>query len=235
MAEDELKAAKKTQRNAKPTFTRCGNWLTNIVDVKSPESEVRDALSKVEEAHNDLVVKHENYTTLIDDDAEYEEAEIWMKEYQGSFMNYVMQAKMYLDSLVSPEKQTLQNGEDKEKTASSQTSMIGISNMQSEGDVVSSGSFHDNEQVSIVHAVQDNMQHLPRSGDNEGVNDNVQVPNPGLNNPSPPSNAFGFKMEKLKLPKFAGDVREYAIFKADFKHAIKAGYTKRDSITFLHT
>ena len=78
MAEDELKGAKKTQRNAKSTFTRCGNWLTNIVEVKRPESEVRDALSKVKEAYNDLIVKHENYTTLIDDDGKFEEAEIWM-------------------------------------------------------------------------------------------------------------------------------------------------------------
>ena len=44
-------------------------------------------------------------------------------------MNYVMQAKMYLDRLVSQEKQTLENGEDKEKTTSNQSSMIGISNM----------------------------------------------------------------------------------------------------------
>ena len=70
------------------------------------------------------MVKHKNYMTLIDDDAEFEEAEIWISECQGSFMNYVMRAKMYLDSLVSPEKQTLQNGEDKEKTVSS---LVGIS------------------------------------------------------------------------------------------------------------
>ena len=133
MAEDELKGAKKTQRNAKSTFTRCGNWLTNIVEVKRPESEVRDALSKVEEAYNDLVVKHENYTTLIDDDAKFEEAEIWMNGCQGSFMNYVMQAKMYLDSLVSQKKQTLENNEDKEKTSSNQSSMIGISNINLKG------------------------------------------------------------------------------------------------------
>ena len=40
-------------------------------------------------------------------------------------------------------------------------------------------------------------------------------------------------MEKPKLPKFYGDVREYAIFKADFKHAIEARYSKRDSATYL--
>ena len=31
-----------------------------------------------------------------------------------------------------------------------------------------------------------------------------------------------FKMEKPKMPKFSGDVREYAIFRSDFKHAIDA-------------
>ena len=40
-------------------------------------------------------------------------------------------------------------------------------------------------------------------------------------------------MEKPKLPKFDGDVREYTIFKADIKHAIEARYNRRHSITFL--
>ena len=34
--------------------------------------------------------------------------------------------------------------------------------------------------------------------------------------------ACSFKMEKPKMPKFSGDVREYAIFRSDFKHAIDA-------------
>ena len=101
--------------------------------------------------------------------------------------------------------------------------------------MVSGGSSHDNDQVTIANAVQENMQHPPSSGDNDGVNDNVKVPNPGLNNRSPPSNACHFKMEKPKLPKFDGDMREYTIFKANFKHAIEAWYTKRDAITFLRT
>ena len=40
-------------------------------------------------------------------------------------------------------------------------------------------------------------------------------------------------MEKPKMPKFSGDVREFAIFKADFKHLVEARYIKRDSITIL--
>ena len=35
------------------------------------------------------------------------------------------------------------------------------------------------------------------------------------------------------MQKFLGDVREYAIFRADFKHAIEARYSKRDAVTFL--
>ena len=45
--------------------------------------------------------------------------------------------------------------------------------------------------------------------------------------------ACSFKMEKPKMPKFSGDVREYAIFRSDFKHTIEARYSKRDAITIL--
>ena len=44
-----------------------------------------------------------------------------------------------------------------------------------------------------------------------------------------------FKLEKPKVTVFAGNVRDYAIFRSDFKHAIEAKYTKRDAITLLRT
>ena len=47
--------------------------------------------------------------------------------------------------------------------------------------------------------------------------------------------ACTFKLEKPKLPVFAGNVRDYAIFRSDFKHAKEAKYTKRDAITLLRT
>lgn len=233
MAEEELKEAKKIRRNAKAALTRCGNWLNNVIEVKRPGSEVRDALDKVEKAYNELVVKHEDYTKLIDDDTKFEEAENWMEVCQGSFMNYVMRAKMYFESLVSQENQTLESNATTEKIASNESTSNGISSMQSGMDVVSGPTSHDNEQISIVNAGQENST-PPLNNENNSVNENVQVPNL-VGGPSTSSNACGFKMEKPKLPKFAGDVREYAIFKADFKHAIEARYTKRDSITFLRT
>ena len=44
------------------------------------------------------------------------------------------------------------------------------------------------------------------------------------------NNQCNFQMEKPKLPRFAGDVRDYAIFKADFKHIVEARYGKREAI-----
>ena len=32
--------------------------------------------------------------------------------------------------------------------------------------------------------------------------------------------SYNFKLEKPKLPKFTGDVREYAIFRSDWKHTV---------------
>ena len=233
MAEEELKEAKKIRRNAKAALTRCGNWLNNVIEVKRPGSELRDALDKVEKAYNELVVKHEDYTKLIDDDTEFEEAENWMEGCQDSFMNYVMRAKMYLESLVSQGNQTLENNAITEKIASKEQNPVGISSMQSGMEVVSSPTSHDNEQISIVDAGQENST-PPLNNEDNSVSENVQVPSL-VSDPSTSSNACGFKMEKPKLPKFAGDVREYAIFKGDFKHAIEARYTKQDPITFLRT
>ena len=37
------------------------------------------------------------------------------------------------------------------------------------------------------------------------------------------------------VPVFAGNVKDYAIFRSDFKHAIEAKYAKRDAVTLLRT
>ena len=47
--------------------------------------------------------------------------------------------------------------------------------------------------------------------------------------------ACGFKMEKPKMSRFSGDVRDYVIFRADFKHAVDSRYSKRDAISLLRT
>ena len=59
----------------------------------------------------------------------------------------------------------------------------------------------------------------PNAHDNNG---NASVNSDTIQTVIPSGSACNLRMEKPKLPKFAGDVRECAIFKADFKHAIKA-------------
>ena len=51
---------------------------------------------------------------------------------------------------------------------------------------------------------------------------------------SSPSSTPTFKIEKLKLPKFKGDVREYNIFKTDFLR-LSSSYSERDAITLLRS
>ena len=43
-------------------------------------------------------------------------------------------------------------------------------------------------------------------------------------------NSCAFKVEK---PKFKGDVRNYVVFRADFKHVVESRYSERDAITIL--
>ncbi|CAB3977237.1 Hypothetical predicted protein [Paramuricea clavata] len=45
----------------------------------------------------------------------------------------------------------------------------------------------------------------------------------------------GFKMERPKMPQFSGDVRDYVIFRADFKYAVDSKCGKRDAMSLLRT
>lgn len=228
---ETVKEAKINRRTAKASLTRCGKWMTHLIEGKRPELEVREALNKVQVAYDDLVQKHETYAKLIEDDTEFEAQEGWMGECQETFMALEMQAKMYLECLVSKGKELLGNsGVVEEKTASEkEPNSNGISTMQSPGTSASYGSSNDigqNTSSFVVEPVQIQSKH--------SVNNNGKIANSGVN-PDIQSSECGFKMEKPKMPKFTGDVREYAIFRADFKHAIESRYTKRDAITFLRT
>ena len=43
------------------------------------------------------------------------------------------------------------------------------------------------------------------------------------------------KIEKARLPKFSGDVRDYYIFRGDFIHMTEGRYSKRDMISLLRS
>ena len=81
------------------------------------------------------------------------------------------------------------------------------------------GTFHSNANVDTV--IQTNATSVANNAaQSHGTNQ---------------SGACTFKLEKPKLPIFVGNVRDYAIFHSDFKHAIEAKYSPRDAITLLHT
>ena len=68
-----------------------------------------DSLNKVKIAYDNLVLKQENYAKLIEDDAEFQVEEEWMGQCQEAFMALEMEAKIYLESLVSKGKKLLEH------------------------------------------------------------------------------------------------------------------------------
>ena len=77
------------------------------------------------------MTKHEEYTKMIDDDEQFEEAENWMSECQETFLRQEIKANLYLRSLVAPKTKLEENWEQHE---------IGISSIQlSEQTVPSDG------------------------------------------------------------------------------------------------
>lgn len=132
MAEQEFKDAKKTQRNAKAALTRAGNWLMKQIDCERPGLQVSEALNKLYQALNDLVVKHENFSKMIDDNEEFETEEGWMAECQETFMDLEMKAKLHIENINDKGKGPIQSKDsvqDKNKSTDGPISS-GISSMQ---------------------------------------------------------------------------------------------------------
>ncbi|PFX16886.1 hypothetical protein AWC38_SpisGene18824 [Stylophora pistillata] len=196
--EDELKEAKTIRRNAKATLTRCGKKLTSLLDVERPEGEVRDALKEVREAYDKLITKHEEYARMIDDDEQFEEAESWMPKFQENILRQEIKANMYLDSLLKTKEKLKENRGQHE---------IGISATQL-SQPSNSGPIKGGENTIPTGPVVIN------SDTHGSVNDG------GIQGVTPSDSSCNFKIEKPKLPKFSGDVREYL---------------HRDAITFLRS
>ena len=138
-------------------------------------------------------------------------------------MSMEMGAKMYLDSFLSKGKTPLKTydtsaaSKTKNKSDAGQGSS-GIPSIQIDDDAPSVSSGDKNHPINTQQSTSSgNDNDLPNHERGSfvavhEVNDNMQT------NSNASTGACGFKMEKPKMPKFAGDVRDYAIFRADFKH-----------------
>ncbi len=231
---ENVKLAKINRRAGKAALTRCGRTLVHLVEHKRPSNEVRDGLIKVNNAFENLVAKHELYTALLTDDDEFEKEESWLQESQNYYLKLDVDAKCYIESINLP----AQASNESELGESSASGMIGMQSTKNAelSDMSQSTSVDMNQETASDasnNVVENTSQKEPiiTAQVNETSNSQnvVNVENKTEIGTVYDSKSCGFQMEKPKLPKFSGDVREYAIFRADFKHAIETRYSKRDS------
>ena len=166
-------------------------------------------------AYEKLVVKHEDVTQLIETDEELGKEEEWLEESLEMFLRLEIHAKEYIDQCIATGKKS---NESVDVVLNSHSVM----------------SAHEGNGESFNHSGMSGMQLSGQNSINTSLNNGLIIENSGIDD-AIPSGACGFKMEKPKMPKFYGDVREYAIFRADFKHAIESRYSKQDASTFLRT
>ena len=250
MFEDLKKQAKISRRTAKAALTRAGKTVNKLIADNRPISEVSEAFNKYQECFESLVNLHEEFIKLVDDDAEFEIEEAWLGECQENFMDAELHAKIYLEtnsckgkglgegnagkgsqnagepgpSFIVPkphEVETMIGMQESAAVAEVQNDkgMIGISGQDTSKTANSSCTLSD--PVDTVTTT-------------ESTNNEIGSQDASVTIDSPlTTSKCNFKLEKPKLPVFNGDVTEYAIFRADFKHAVESHYTKRDAITFL--
>ena len=216
--ENAIKRAKIKRRNCKGMLTRQGNVVGHKVYGNRPVEDVKRELEKYELAFADLLTKHEELTMLIEDDEEFEHEEAWMRDCQEIYLGVSINAEDYL------------------KECSVSTAGISVTNQD---EICSPNAANQKENSAISSSIH--QEHAAKS-QNSVIDlqsaDNVTMQTSDTTKHNAPTDngnipQLAFRMEKPKMPKFSGDVREFAIFKADFKHLIETRYSKRDSITLL--
>ena len=206
-----MKELKKKRRNAKAALTRQGKALQLLIDGNRPAMEVRALVHKVELTFDDLVQKYEKYTEQIDEDEEFENEEDWLAECQQRFIVLKCRATDHIEAAEPSMYASTEN-------ADSVTSVPMMSHPETSYPASS-------VPVTSVPVTSIPVISVPvTSFSTMPVN---EVPAPNM--------TCSFKMEKPKLPKFSGDVREFFTFRADFKYMVDGRYHKRDAIALLRT
>ena len=242
-AEAALDEAKRKRKTAKAALTRRGNTLRKKLKESRPRDEIMETFHGMKTAFENLVVKHEEYTQLIQDDEAFEAEEKWLEECEDFYLQMEIGAKDYskAKSVSKGEKSGLDSG----KSASDNGTPVvesGKSGLESGTSELESGA-KDSESVIEMEITKQvgnsagqgkgSVKATAANGtETESGNGNG---NNGTKHESSVNTSCGFKMEKPKTPRFAGDVRDYAIFRSDFKHAVDSRYSKRDGISLLRT
>ncbi len=98
--DSRLKNAKMNRRTSKAALTRAGKALNHLIDAGRPREEVSQSLLLYKQTYETLVLKHEEYACLIENDEAFTVEEHWLEECQETFMNLEIKAKSYFESKV---------------------------------------------------------------------------------------------------------------------------------------
>lgn len=134
MTDQLLKEAKIARRNAKAAFTRTTKSLRYLIEKERPETEVRDALFKVQGAYETLIQKHEEFTKLIEEDEQFEEKEAWLEDSQYMFLALETDTKFYLESqlLINVTKRNDTENRSESEISISELSKVHVDNVESD-------------------------------------------------------------------------------------------------------
>ncbi|XP_071946012.1 uncharacterized protein [Antedon mediterranea] len=235
MAEENERQLKRQRRNAKAKFTRLSNAMGTLIERNRPKNEINEAFLKVSEAYESTQTKHDQLMDVIEDDEDCERQEKWMLECQDNFLELSIRNKEY---------HPIGDDVDEEQEADQQDEQNDIPDQEMPEQQVGAQGAEENLEANqvIVDGEADRGQAI--DGNNENVAQGQIVIKLDENDaadtqmmPSNPSSRKNdlFKIERPKLPKFSGDVRDYYIFRADFRQFIESRYSNREAVTILRS
>ena len=109
--EEAMDEAKRKRRTAKAALTRRGNTLRKKLKEGRPVDEIMEAFHGMKTAFENLVIKHEEYTQLIQDDGAFDEEEKWLEECEDFYLQLEISAKDYWKTKIGIERQKIRIGE----------------------------------------------------------------------------------------------------------------------------
>ena len=186
-----------------------------------------EALQLVKDAYGELIIKHGAYTEQIEDDTAFEQEELWLEDCQNAFLELETNTLDYIKLNVEKGKPELENEIENPSTDNNRNQgEIETPPTDNNGHQNNHGETGQNENETVENGTETpatnfNNTAATASLTNQnviisGVGSNSQSSNEAHNHGHPPC---GFKMEKPKIHRFNGDVRGYAISRADLKHA----------------
>ena len=183
-------------------------------------SDIEEVLLKFKSQFDIVTQKHEELIASICDDEQYEIEKQWMTHCLEEFLKQEFQTQDYLKKRKDSEQVTT----DHENDHSTEQNLS----------FVESNPAHVEPDTGQNHVHGGYSNELPAANQNENILINVNENSNSISALNAISEC-SFKVEKPKLLKFSGNIREYAMLKSDFKHIVHSKYSERDTITLLRT